>query len=115
MLANEGLPLYLVDKIKKNFDLHNSTIGILGMAFKAEVDDIRSSLSYKIKKLLNLYAKQVLTTDPYVTCDPELSDLDTTLANSDLFIMCTPHNCYKNLDFNNKPIIDVWGIVNQNG
>ena len=84
------------------------------MAFKPEIDDIRSSLSYKIKKILVLYAKQVLTTDPYVKCDPDLCDLEITLNQSDIFIMCTPHNCYKNLNFKNKPVIDVWGIIKQN-
>lgn len=113
MLANEGLPLYVIEKIKKTFNLNQLTVGLLGMAFKPEIDDIRASLSYKIKKLLALYAKQVLTNDPYVTCDPDLSDLKTTLNQSDIFIMCTPHKCYKNLDFQNKPVIDVWGIINQ--
>jgi len=114
MLANEGLPLYIIEKIKKTFNLDKLTVGLLGMAFKPEIDDIRSSLSYKIKKILVLYAKQVLTTDPYVKCDPELSDLETTLNQSDILIMCTPHKCYKNLNFQNKPIIDVWGIINKN-
>lgn len=113
MLANEGLPLYIIEKIKKTFNLNQLTVGLLGMAFKPEVDDIRSSLSYKIKKILMLYAKQVLTTDPYVNCDPDLSDLTTTLEQSDIFIMCTPHKCYRKLNFKNKPVIDVWGIVKQ--
>ena len=112
MLANEGLPLYVIEKIKKNWNLEQLTVGLLGMAFKPEIDDIRSSLSYKLKKILILYAKQVLTTDPFVTCDPELIDLDTTIEKSDILILCTPHKCYKNLDFKNKPIIDVWGIIN---
>ena len=114
MLANEGLPLYVIEKIKKTFNLNQLTVGLLGMAFKPEIDDIRSSLSYKIKKILLLYAKKVLTTDPYVNCDPDLTDLETTLTQSDIFIMCTPHACYKTLDFQNKPVIDVWGIINKN-
>jgi UDP-N-acetyl-D-mannosaminuronic acid dehydrogenase len=114
MLANEGLPLYVIEKIKKTFDLNQLTVGLLGMAFKPEIDDIRSSLSYKIKKILLLSAKKVLTTDPYVNCDPDLTDLETTLNQSDIFIMCTPHTCYRTLDFQNKPVIDVWGIVNKN-
>ena len=111
MLANEGLPLYLVEKIKKTWNLEQLTVGLLGMAFKPEVDDIRSSLSYKLKKILGFHAKQVLTTDPFVTCDPDLIDLDTAINKSDLLILCTPHNHYKNLDFKNKPVIDVWGVI----
>ena len=35
MLVNEGLPLYLVSRLERRFDLRNTTVGILGMAFKA--------------------------------------------------------------------------------
>src|SRR3712207_9523266 len=42
MLVNEGLPLYVVSRLEREHDLSEMTIGILGMAFKAESDDIRS-------------------------------------------------------------------------
>ena len=45
MLVNEGLPLYLVTHLEKKFDLAELTVGILGMAFKGESDDARSSAS----------------------------------------------------------------------
>jgi UDP-N-acetyl-D-mannosaminuronic acid dehydrogenase len=48
--------------------------GILGMAFKAESDDPRDSLSYKLRNLLSLETGAVLCTDPYVT-DPSLVPL----------------------------------------
>ncbi|GBL21472.1 hypothetical protein EMGBS4_15320 [Acidimicrobiaceae bacterium] len=54
-----GLPLYLVSRIEKNYDLTKMTVGILGMAFKAESDDIRSSLSYKLKRILRFKAEAV--------------------------------------------------------
>ena len=72
LLINEGLVLHVVDEIKCRFDLANMTIGLLGMAFKAESDDTRASLSYKFKKVLSGQARRILTTDPFVTTDPEL-------------------------------------------
>ena len=66
MLVNEGLPLYLVSQVERQHDLANLTVGILGMAFKAESDDIRSSLSYKLKRILEFRARRVLCSDPYV-------------------------------------------------
>ena len=51
-MINEGLPLYLVARLEQQHDLSAMTVGILGMAFKAESDDTRSSLSYKLKRLL---------------------------------------------------------------
>ena len=71
MQINEGLPLYLVSRLAARYDLDSMTVGILGMAFKGESDDNRSSLSYKLKRVLKVRAKKVLTTDPYVTVDDE--------------------------------------------
>src|SRR5947209_6932540 len=52
MLVNEGLPNYVVEALKRTHDLSSKTVGILGMAFKADVDDKRASLSYKLRKIL---------------------------------------------------------------
>jgi len=52
MISNEGLPLYLVEKLAREHDLSALTAGILGMAFKPECDDGRHSLSYTLQGLL---------------------------------------------------------------
>ena len=59
MLINEGMPAFIVEELEKNFDLKSKKVGILGMAFKAESDDPRSSLSYKLKKILDLCVKEL--------------------------------------------------------
>ena len=88
MLINEGLPSHLVNLARRQIDLSKATAAIVGMAFKAESDDRRDSLSYKLRKLLALECKQVLCTDPYVR-DPQLVPLEdggfhgSTLARSD--------------------------------
>jgi len=56
-----------LDKLEQRFDLTPLTVGVLGMAFKAESDDPRSSLSYKMKRILIGKAGRVLCSDPYVT------------------------------------------------
>jgi UDP-N-acetyl-D-mannosaminuronic acid dehydrogenase len=109
MLVNEGLVLDVIDDLKRRYDLSKMTVGLLGMAFKAEIDDIRASLSYKFKKALISSAKAVVTTDPFVTTDPELLPLDEVVARSDVLILCTPHADYKNAALGNKPVVDVWG------
>jgi UDP-N-acetyl-D-mannosaminuronic acid dehydrogenase len=110
MQINEGLPLYLVSKLEEKFDLNNLNIGILGAAFKGESDDIRSSLSYKLKKILQFKAKKVLMTDQYVSIDANLISLDETIEQSDLLIIGAPHNAYKDL-VTTKPIIDIWNLL----
>ena len=111
ILVNEGLVLHVIGDLRRTYDLANMTVGLLGMAFKAEIDDVRASLSYKFKKALASYARAVLTTDPFVTSDPELLPLDEVVARSDLLILCTPHLCYKSADFAGKPVVDVWGFL----
>ena len=50
MLVNEGLVLHVADQLRRSYDLAKMTVGLLGMAFKPEIDDIRSSLSYKLQE-----------------------------------------------------------------
>jgi UDP-N-acetyl-D-mannosaminuronic acid dehydrogenase len=109
LLINEGLVLHVVDDIKRRYDLAKTTVGLLGMAFKAESDDTRASLSYKFKNALNGQARAVLTTDPFVTTDRELRPLAEVIERSDLMILCAPHAAYKQADFKGKPVFDVWG------
>jgi UDP-N-acetyl-D-mannosaminuronic acid dehydrogenase len=110
MLVNEGLPLYIVSRLEQRFDLSSLTVGILGMSFKAGSDDTRSSLSYKLKRILDFKARRVLTTDPHVTCDPALLPLDTVLAQSDVVIVATPHDEYRGLRVD-VPVADIWNVV----
>ena len=109
LLGNEGLVLHVVEDLKRRFDLADMTVGLLGMAFKAESDVVRASLSYKFKKVLAGQARAVLTTDPFVASDPELKPLDEVIENSDLMVLCAPHAAYAQADFKGKPVFDVWG------
>jgi UDP-N-acetyl-D-mannosaminuronic acid dehydrogenase len=109
MQVNEGFPLYLVRRMEARYDLSTMTVGVLGMAFKAESDDNRASLSYKLKRVLKSKAAKVLTTDPYVTCDPNLTPLDEVLEQADLLVVATPHRAYAELD-PTQPVVDVWNL-----
>lgn len=107
MQVNEGLPAFVLSQLRKRYTLPEMTVAILGMAFKAESDDSRSSLSYKLKKLLRYEAKAVLTSDPYVTTDKENVTLEHALQHADLFIIGAPHAAYEQL-WTDKPVIDIW-------
>jgi UDP-N-acetyl-D-mannosaminuronic acid dehydrogenase len=108
MLVNEGLPLYIASRLEESYDLASITVGILGMTFKAESDDIRSSLSYKLRRILQVKAKAVLCTDPYVD-DARLTSLEEVLSNVDLLIIGAPHRRYADIE-TTVPVVDVWNL-----
>jgi UDP-N-acetyl-D-mannosaminuronic acid dehydrogenase len=108
MLINEGMPNFIVRQLKAHHDLGSMTAGILGMAFKADSDDPRESLSYKLRKILEYEAAQVICTDPYVR-DEALLPLDDVLAQSDIIIVAAPHKQYRQLQFRDgQQVVDIW-------
>jgi len=112
MMINEGLPLYLVSRIEKNYDLSKMTVGVLGMAFKAESDDIRSSLSYKLKRILKFKAQSVICADALVSDDETLIGEAELIDRADLIVIGAPHKRYASMPIS-KPVIDIWNIRKQ--
>ncbi len=111
MQVNEGLPAYIVSALERRYGgLTDKTVGILGMAFKAESDDPRASLSYKLLKLLRWAGARVLATDPYVK-DARLVPLDQVITESDVLVLGAPHRPYRGLQLGGKDVVDVWGAM----
>ena len=111
MQVNEGLPAYIVSALERRYGgLTDKTVGILGMAFKAESDDLRASLSYKLRKLLTWAGARVICTDPYVK-DERLTTLDCVLEESEILVLGVPHKAYRGLAVGGKDVVDVWGAL----
>jgi UDP-N-acetyl-D-mannosaminuronic acid dehydrogenase len=109
MLINEGLPLYIVSRLEASYDLPSLTVGVLGMGFKAGSDDPRESLSYKLRKILILKARETLCSDPYIA-DDRFIPLPEVLDRADLLVIATPHPEYRGL-VTDKPVADIWGVT----
>ncbi len=111
MQVNEGLPAYIVSALERRYgSVRGKTIGILGMAFKAESDDVRASLSFKLRKLLSWAGARVVCTDPYVV-DDRLVSLDDVLTQAEVIVLGAPHQRYRSLDVGGKDVVDVWGAM----
>jgi len=111
MTINEGLPNFLVDQLRRRMELKGKKVGILGMAFKADSDDIRDSLSYKLGKILRFEGANVLYSDEYVK-DPTFISKEDLCRQAEVIIIGAPHKAYKSLNLSESvELIDLWGVL----
>ena len=110
MDVNEGIPKFILNKLEKDIGLKNKVVGVLGLSFKSETDDIRDSLSIKLLKLLKLKKIKTLQSDEYFKSKDNVSK-NHLVKKSDIIILATPHNSYKRLKINKRKIlVDIWGF-----
>lgn len=113
MTINEGLPNYLVSQLAKKTQLNGRRVGILGMAFKSESDDIRDSLSYKLKKILEFNGAEVLCSDEYVR-DPAFIAPEELLSRCEVVVIGVPHGVYRGIQtLPHHVVLDVWGVLDE--
>lgn len=111
MMINEGLPNFIVEDLRKKYDLNKTNIGILGMAFKSNVDDIRDSLSYKLGKILRFHGAEVYYSDEFVK-DSTFISKEKLVELCDVIIIGVPHSAYKGMVVpKQKEVVDLWGVV----
>lgn len=111
MMINESLPSFIVEDLKKRYDLSKTKVGILGMAFKADIDDVRDSLSFKLGKILRFNGAKVYYSDEFAA-NPDFVSKEKLINESDIVIVAVPHSNYKGLDIpNSAEVVDLWGVV----
>lgn len=112
MEINEGMPKFIIDSLEKKFNLKKKTIGLLGLTFKADSDDIRDSLAIKLLKYLKKRKIKTLYSDEYFYLKGSLKKQEL-IKKSDIIIIASPHSAYKNLKISKRKILfDIWGHVN---
>lgn len=100
--------------MKAKYKLNKRKVGILGMAFKANVDDIRDSLSFKILKILKFNGAEVLCSDEYAS-KPEFVSKEELVSKCETIIIGVPHSSYENFKIpSNVEVIDIWKILPTN-
>ncbi len=120
---NNYKSFWCYEKIKEKFDSlnhkeKNIRIGLLGLSFKPDIDDIRESPALEIaKKVHNRYGpKRVLICEPNLTKIDLFNILDFkyVIDNSDILVFLVNHSIFKNLKINKKKhILDFCGTFKQ--
>jgi len=121
---NETVPLFIVKKLKEKTNLKGKKVAILGMAFKPEIDDVRDSLSFKIRKALLREHAKVILHDPYVAnyARHEFSkSLQDAVKGVDVVVLAVNHKAYikdklkvLRLLKNNAYVCDIWNMYGRN-
>lgn len=111
---NESMPVQILRKVRGRQGLRK--VGILGLTFKAGNDDIRYSLSFKLKRLLQESGYEVVGVDPFLS---EFQDR-SVLRRCDCVVLMTPHQEFRPLakilekvDNRHCWYIDMWGFWNE--
>jgi UDP-N-acetyl-D-mannosaminuronic acid dehydrogenase len=92
--VNEGVPLFLVEGIKRRIGtLHSRKIAVLGLTFKRDTDDERDSLSPKLIRLLERELADVAICDPVAPSPTQA--LDEAVRDADVVIVATNHSVFE--------------------
>jgi len=113
MGLNERQPLKLIELLKKHVpDLKEKNIGILGLAFKSETDDVRESRAIPVVRKLLEEGASVKAYDPKAIENfkkhfPDLKYCSAEeVLDSDAILILTDWDEFKNLDYSGKVVID---------
>jgi UDP-N-acetyl-D-mannosaminuronic acid dehydrogenase len=116
--VNDYKPSWVIEKVKRSADkFKHPVIGCLGLAFKANVDDLRESPALEIvSELIKADIGEILIAEPNLSkhSDYALLPYEEVVAKSDIVLLLVDHRQFTRLkaaDLKEKILIDTRGII----
>jgi UDP-N-acetyl-D-mannosaminuronic acid dehydrogenase len=112
---NESIPLHLINRMKEKVgNLFGLKVALLGLAFKADIDDTRQSPAVKLLNALNAEGCRVMAHDPYLESAP----LESAISGADVVVLSVNHSKFRDLTPQyisklakpNSLLVDCWGF-----
>ena len=115
---HETTPAYLVERARAYKPIDGAKVAILGLGFKRDIDDIRNSLAFKLKKILLAEGADVHLHDPLVPSEP-LADV---LRDAGFVFLAMNHSAFDaftpaSLREQTQPdavVCDIWNMLGTN-
>ncbi len=109
---NNSMPAYTVELLQDKLNevkmpLNGTTVGVLGIAYKPNIDDDRESPYYEIVKELRKHKAEIISYDPHITRRSDVNSLEELLEKSEAIIFVTNH---KEFDVLNGEMLKKNGI-----
>lgn len=122
---NNSMPAYAVELLQDELNnlgiaMKGAKVGILGISYKANVDDVRESPAIKVIELAKEYGAKVSVYDPHILKDSTVKTLEALLKNSEAIILVTDHKEFVEINpkifqkFKIKVIIDGKNCLDKN-
>ncbi|RDJ99495.1 UDP-N-acetyl-D-mannosamine dehydrogenase [Paraburkholderia lacunae] len=121
--VNDDKPRYVIDRVERAaMRFRVPVIACLGLAFKANIDDLRESPALEIvHELAERFAGQLVVVEPNIRCLPaslegsvRLCELNEALTEADVVVILVDHAQFKRLDpvrLQAKVVIDTRGVL----
>lgn len=97
---NNSMPAYTVELLQDALNqvklpVNGTKVGVLGLSYKANIDDVRESPAFKVIKELKRHGAEVATYDPHVIKKSSVESLEALLDGSQALVLVTDHREFK--------------------
>jgi nucleotide sugar dehydrogenase len=99
---NNGMPGFAAEQAmrglnEKKIAINGAKVAVLGLSYKADIDDCRESPSFEIIEALRRYGAEVATFDPFVPGKSTAKTLEEALEGAEAVVVATCHKVFKEM------------------